>query len=130
MSRRDILTDRPDFAGLHNMAKHIIHLKEGAEAALSTSRLLLEHHEKLCIKDSENETFELVHQQLRQKVVQFEVWKLQISSLKARMQNIINLVRLFHYQLANEYIQSKTSRSHSMWSHSVIATSSNMTADQ
>ena len=86
------MTERPDFAGLHNMAKHIVHLKEGAEATLSTSRLLLEHHEKLCNADPKNEAVEFVHQQLRQKVVQFEVWKLQISSLKSRMQNIINLV--------------------------------------
>ena len=35
----------------------------------------------------------LTNQMLAQKTVQFEVWKLRMTSLEQRMQNIINLVR-------------------------------------
>lgn len=34
----------------------------------------------------------LTGQMLTQKIVQFEVWKLRMTSLEQRMQNIINLV--------------------------------------
>ena len=35
----------------------------------------------------------LTDQMLAQKAIQFEVWKLRISSMQQRMQNIINLVK-------------------------------------
>ncbi|MCJ1455701.1 hypothetical protein MMC28_006057 [Mycoblastus sanguinarius] len=88
-------TDQQDFVGLHNLAKHMIHLKEGADATLSTVQRLLDHHQDL-IGEFPKEgpavtTMKLVHQRLKQKSVQFEVWKLRVTSLQQRMQNVINL---------------------------------------
>lgn len=37
-------------------------------------------------------TMQMTSQMLAQKAVQFEVWKLRMTSLEQRMQNIINLV--------------------------------------
>lgn len=36
-----------DFCGLHNIAKHIIYLKEGSDAALAATRGLAAHHARL-----------------------------------------------------------------------------------
>ena len=79
------------------MAKHIIYLKEGSEAALLTSSHLLEFHQELLKQPPQGEdaipTMRLTNQMLKQKAVQFEVWKLRIASLERRVQNVINLVR-------------------------------------
>jgi hypothetical protein len=86
-----------DFVGLHNMAKHIIYLKEGADAAhLTTSHLQAFHQELLRQPPQGPDTLPIMHlasQMLAQKAVQFEVWKLRMTSLEQRIQNIINLVR-------------------------------------
>ncbi|MCJ1470845.1 hypothetical protein MMC07_009492 [Pseudocyphellaria aurata] len=86
-----------DFVGLHNVAKHIIFLKEAAEAALLMAQRLYQHHQELLDGPpqggSAKSTMQLVHQMLSQKVTQFEVWKLQMESMNARMENVINLVR-------------------------------------
>lgn len=42
-------------------------------------------------------TLHMTSQMLAQKAVQFEVWKLRMTSLQQRMQNIINLVRNNHH---------------------------------
>ncbi|KAL9126193.1 MAG: hypothetical protein Q9217_004722 [Psora testacea] len=89
--RTTLHSDQHDFVGLHNLAKHIIHLREGADAILSTAQRLVDHHEQLVIEDPKNKTKRLVHQRLKQKLVQFEVWTFQVSSLKQRMSNVINL---------------------------------------
>ena len=85
-----------DFVGLHNMAKHIIHLKEGSDAAELTMTHLQNFHEELLEQPSQRSdakaTMRLTNQMLAQKAVQFEVWKLRMTSLEKRMQNIINLV--------------------------------------
>lgn len=85
-----------DFVGLHNMAKHIIYLKEGADAAsLTTSHLQAFHQELLKQLPQGSDALPIMHlasQMLAQKAVQFEVWKLRMTSLEQRMQNIINLV--------------------------------------
>ncbi|MCJ1270366.1 hypothetical protein MMC22_010262 [Lobaria immixta] len=84
-----------DFVGLHNMAKHIIYLKEGSEATLLMAQRLHQHHKELLARppqgDSSKSTMELVHQMLSQKVTQFEAWKLRMESMDKRMQNVINL---------------------------------------
>ena len=85
-----------DFVGLHNMAKHIIYLKEGSDAALLTATHLQEFHRELLKQPPRGQdampTMRLTSQMLAQKAVQFEVWKLRMTSLEQRMQNIINLV--------------------------------------
>lgn len=89
---------RLDFVGLHNMAKHIIHLKEGADAASLTMGHLQKFHQELIKEPPQGQgalpAMRLASQMLGQKAVQFEVWKLRINSLEQRMQNIINLVKM------------------------------------
>ena len=78
------------------MAKHIIYLKEGADAAALTMGHLQEFHQELLKELPQGQdampTMRLTSQMLAQKAVQFEVWKLRVTSLEQRMQNIINLV--------------------------------------
>ncbi|KAG7001424.1 hypothetical protein G7Y79_00031g065390 [Physcia stellaris] len=85
----------PDFVGLHKMAKHIIYLKEGADAAILILSHLQKFHEKLLARPPQgDEALPIMHltdQMLGQKAVQFEVWQLRMASTEQRMQNIINL---------------------------------------
>ncbi|KAL9020483.1 MAG: hypothetical protein Q9185_002256 [Variospora sp. 1 TL-2023] len=87
---------RHDFVGLHNIAKHIIYLKENSEAASMTMSHLQTFHQKLLNHPPQGHdampTMQMTSQMLAQKAVQFEVWKLRMTSLEQRMQNIINLV--------------------------------------
>lgn len=87
--------NRHDFVGLHNMAKHIIYLKEGADAAALTMAHLQNFHQALLKQPPQGQdampVMRLTSQMLAQKAVQFEVWKLRMASLEQRMQNIINL---------------------------------------
>ncbi|KAL9027446.1 MAG: hypothetical protein Q9196_004031 [Gyalolechia fulgens] len=87
--------DGPDFVGLHNIAKHIIYLKENSEAALMTISRLETFHGELLKRPPRGQdaipTMRMTNQMLAQKVVQFEGWKLRMTSLEQRMQNIINL---------------------------------------
>ncbi|KAI4256201.1 MAG: hypothetical protein L6R42_006354, partial [Xanthoria sp. 1 TBL-2021] len=86
---------RHDFVGLHNIAKHIIYLKESSEAALMTISHLEAFHRELLKRPPQEQdampTMHMTSQMLAQKAVQFEVWKLRMTSLEKRMQNIINL---------------------------------------
>ena len=78
------------------MAKHIIYLKEGSDAAALTMGHFQEFHKDLLKQPPQGQdatpTMRLTSQMLGQKAVQFEVWKLRMTSLEQRMQNIINLV--------------------------------------
>lgn len=95
------VTDRDhgkhDFAGLHNMAKHILHLKEGSAAAELTMAHFGKFHQELQEQPPQGEaarpTMRSTGRMLAQKAVQFEVWNLRMTSLQQRMQNVINLVR-------------------------------------
>ena len=79
------------------MAKHIIHLKEGSDATALTMSHFQAFHQELLKQPPQGQgampTMRLNSQMLTQKAVQFEVWKLRMTSLEQRMQNIINLVR-------------------------------------
>ncbi|KAI4192861.1 MAG: hypothetical protein LQ346_004127, partial [Caloplaca aetnensis] len=87
--------DGYDFVGLHNIAKHIIYLKENSEAASMTMTHLEALHRELLKRPPQGQdampTLHMTSQMLAQKAVQFEVWKLRMTSLQQRMQNIINL---------------------------------------
>ena len=80
------------------MAKHIIYLKEGSDAAVLTTSHLQKFHQELLKQPPQGQaampTMRLTSQMLAQKAVQFEVWKLRMTSLEQRMQNIINLVSI------------------------------------
>lgn len=84
---------------MHNMAKHIIYLKEAAEATFSMSQHILTHHDKVLLAhprqsgDDAKMATQRVHQMLAQKVTQFECWKIRMDSMQKRMENVINLVR-------------------------------------
>ena len=86
-----------DFVGLHNTAKHIIHLQEGAEAAFLTASHLQDYHQEIVKEVPQGSITALSVRQtsrmLAQRVVQCEVWKLRMASLQQRMQNVINLVQ-------------------------------------
>ena len=86
----------PDFVGLHKMAKHIIYLKEGSDAAILILSHLQKFHDKLLARPPQGDhalpIMHLTDQMLAQKAVQFEVWQLRMASMEQRMQNIINLV--------------------------------------
>lgn len=81
------------------MAKHIIYLKEAAEATFSMSQRILTHHGGVLLAhppqpgDDVKMATQRVHQMLAQKVTQFECWKIRMESMQKRMENVINLVR-------------------------------------
>lgn len=80
------------------MAKHIIYLKEAAEATFSMSQRILTHHGEVLLShppqagDDSKRTMQRVHQMLAQKVTQFECSKIRMESMQKRMENVINLV--------------------------------------
>jgi Mg2+ and Co2+ transporter CorA len=80
-----------DFAGLHNVSKHITHLSEGADAALATLERLVKHVER----SMDNPTAEAASQQTLDLVEHcqtlFKSTNLRLLSLERRMANIINL---------------------------------------
>jgi len=79
-----------DFAGLHNVSKHITHLREGADAALHTLKRLLKH-----ISHSTQNSTSVAAQQTLESLEHietlFQSTKLRLHSLESRMANIINL---------------------------------------
>lgn len=80
------------------MAKHIIYLKEAAEATFSMSQRILTQHGKVLLShppqagDDSKRTMQRVDQMLAQKVTQFECSKIRMESMQKRMENVINLV--------------------------------------
>ena len=87
-----------DFVGLHNVAKHIIFMKESIEAFLSTTASMLETHEKLYThrgrKSPSKQIFTSTYAALKYQRELFLSLSLRIMSLDRRMQNTINLVRI------------------------------------
>ena len=83
------------------MAKQIIYLKEGSDAALLLMSHLQAFHQDFSTQVPWNRdassAMRLTGQMLAQKAVQFEVWKLRMTSMEQRMQNIINLVRINNF---------------------------------
>ena len=102
-----------DFVGLHNMAKHILHLKEGSAAAELTMAHFGKFHQELRQQPPQGEaarhTMRSTGQMLAQKAVQFEVWNLRMTSLQQRMQNVINLVRVRQGQICLDRLLSSIS---------------------
>ncbi|KFY83638.1 hypothetical protein V498_07911 [Pseudogymnoascus sp. VKM F-4517 (FW-2822)] len=86
-------TDEMDFVGLHNVAKHIIFLKEGSDAILLTLENMLAHHKHLLETGSSSgaDAWEATQVRLKYKDGLFQSVSLRVTSLDKRMQNIINL---------------------------------------
>ena len=84
-----------DFVGIHNVAKHIIHLKESSSAAYSVANRICERHGKIMIKSQDASASELMHGVeglLQHKLSLLEGCNLRVQSMESRAQNIINLV--------------------------------------
>jgi hypothetical protein len=89
-----------DFTGLHNLAKHIIFLKESSDAALLMAKEVCSHHRQLVVETASPQNdaaaptrTNATQQMLHHKVTQFQSVCLRLTTLENRMQNVINLVR-------------------------------------
>jgi Mg2+ and Co2+ transporter CorA len=78
------------FTGLHNLAKHTIYLRENCEAALATLNDLYNHH-KAVMGESPNASQKLTCQALTYRKTLFESTQRRLTSLNARVSNIIQL---------------------------------------
>jgi Mg2+ and Co2+ transporter CorA len=79
------------FTGLHNLAKHTIHLRENCEAALTTLDDLRDHHETTFAGDSPSSSQKLTGQALKYRKTLLQSTQRRLVSLDARMANIIQL---------------------------------------
>jgi Mg2+ and Co2+ transporter CorA len=80
-----------DFAGLHNVSKHITHLREGSDAALLTLQRLIQYLERSSNKSTPATASEQTHDSLEHSQTLFNSTKLRLLSLESRMANVINL---------------------------------------
>lgn len=85
-------TELPDdhFTGLHNLAKHTIFLRENCEAALTTLNDLQDSH-KSRMRDHPHPSQKLTYQALQYRRTLFQSTQCRLTSLDARMANIIQL---------------------------------------
>lgn len=84
----------PDFVGLHNVAKHVIFMKEGIDAALATYESMLQHHEQRHQIKGQNTPAPIpkaTHAALQHQQELFRSISIRLKGLDRRMQNIINL---------------------------------------
>lgn len=97
-----------DFVGIHNIAKHIIHLKESSSAAYSTADHIYEQHRELIAQPQGAHTSKVmrnVQRLLRHKLSLLEGSRLRVQSMENRVQNTINLVRFGSTVIANTEAQ-------------------------
>ncbi|KAH7323493.1 hypothetical protein BKA65DRAFT_510930 [Rhexocercosporidium sp. MPI-PUGE-AT-0058] len=84
------IAGRMDFAGLHNVSKHITHLREGVDAAILTLKSVVRHSDR-----SDKSTHPTLGRQtldlLEHCQTLFQSTKLRLVSLESRMANVINL---------------------------------------
>lgn len=84
------LLPRDHFTGLHNLAKHVIFLRENCDSALATLEDLQDCH-NAAIGKQPNAAQELTRQALRYRRTRFQSTQRRLVSLDARMANIIQL---------------------------------------
>lgn len=90
-------TEEPhfDFIGIHNLAKHVIYLRESSHAAWATANHICERHYRLLVQQEKSQQAHLtqsIHTLLQHKLGLFEVCKLRVETLDSRLKNTINLV--------------------------------------
>ncbi|KAA8619916.1 CorA Mg2+ and Co2+ transporter [Pyrenophora tritici-repentis] len=78
------------FTGLHNLAKHTVYLRENCDAALATLDDFSNHH-KTVVGESPNPSQKFARQALKYRKTLFESTQRRLSSLDARISNIIQL---------------------------------------
>ena len=84
---------------MHNVAKHIVYLKESSSAAYSTAVRICEQHHELMAQAKQAQSSQLMHSVeglLQHKLSLLEGCKLRAQSMESRAQNIINLVSFFY----------------------------------
>lgn len=82
---------RIDFVGLHNVSKHITHLREGAESAHSTLQRLIQHVERSTTLLAPATVGHQSRDSLEHCQTLFQSTELRLLSLERRMANVINL---------------------------------------
>lgn len=80
-----------DFAGLHNVSKHITHLREGADSALATLGRLIQQVERSNNNPISTTVGERTRDSLEHCQTLFQSTKFRLVSLESRMANVINL---------------------------------------
>ncbi|KAJ6065914.1 hypothetical protein N7444_001567 [Penicillium canescens] len=100
--------DRQSFTGLHNVAKHVIHLQEGSSAVLFTLKKLSARYYSLLEEASDEDRKEMGNtaSMLTQVEARFETVDLRLRSLEKRMQNVIALSFHLVTQEGNRIMQS------------------------
>ncbi|KAL2812566.1 hypothetical protein BDW59DRAFT_167780 [Aspergillus cavernicola] len=100
--------DRESFTGLHNISKHIIYLQESSDAALETVKNLLNYHEDLSLKATEEERAagRVTRRTITQVEAEFQTVKLRLRSLDRRMKNVIALSFHLVTQEGNGFLQA------------------------
>ncbi|KAF2453804.1 hypothetical protein BDY21DRAFT_401325, partial [Lineolata rhizophorae] len=83
--------DDVDFVGLHNLAKHIIHMREASDAVLVTLDNMRGHHKHDGGGDPPSVLAQATQNALRYRRTLFTSTQLRLGSMEKRMQNIINL---------------------------------------
>lgn len=81
-----------DFVEMHNVAKTIIYLNEGADAMISSVGSMLESHQ-MDAHDQQSASAAMTIHGLRYQKGVFHSTQLRLQSLEKRMNNILNLVR-------------------------------------
>jgi hypothetical protein len=95
--RKDLEGHDVDFEHLHNMEKHIIHLKEGMDAIISIVKSLQRDHGDLFKISNLNgfappSAFPVIEKDLEYLLNSFQGLSLRIRSVETRVKNVINLV--------------------------------------
>ncbi|KAJ9640451.1 hypothetical protein H2199_005990 [Coniosporium tulheliwenetii] len=85
-----VAADKIDFVGLHNVSKHIIYVREAADAMLLTLESLSTAH-KHTISNTNSPIIHATQSALRYRRTLFQSTQLRLTSLEKRMQNIISL---------------------------------------
>lgn len=83
--------DRIDFVALHNISKHVIYLREGAEAALMTLQRLTRHHDRSNAQSAYSALRMSTQDSLQYCQTLFQSTQLRLTSLEKRMGNLVNL---------------------------------------
>ncbi|KAL3422678.1 hypothetical protein PVAG01_06834 [Phlyctema vagabunda] len=91
-SRPGSAAETIDFVGLHNISKHVVYLREGAEAASKTLRKICEHHRSL-VAEQPTSSFTKMQTQDSLEYTQtlLDSTQLRLISLEKRINNLINL---------------------------------------
>lgn len=84
-----------NIVAIHNIAKHIIHLKESSNAAYLTANQISDQHRQIMAQPEqahEAKVMQGVQELLQHKLTLLESCRVRVESMDSRAQNMINLV--------------------------------------